>query len=182
MTEREPVSTENCTLQYEDGRLQPRGQGGVIDWAEGRERIAASVGYWVATVGSGGGPHVRPVFGVWLDGAWCSTSNPDTRKARNLDARPAMSISASTDGLDLVIEGTAAWVDDEDLLARIAAAYQDKYGWPLTLRDDGAFDAPYGAPAAGPPPYRPYAVAPTVVFGLGTDESHAPRSTRWRFA
>ncbi|MGH9244498.1 MAG: hypothetical protein ACRD29_09310 [Acidimicrobiales bacterium] len=46
---------------------------------------------------------------------------------------------------------------------------------------DGAFDAPYGAPTAGPPPYQPYAVTPTVIFGFGTNDKFAPLSTRWRF-
>jgi hypothetical protein len=45
----------------------------------------------------------------------------------------------------------------------------------------GAFHAPYGAPTAGPPPYQPYAVVPDVVYGLGTNETYALRSTRWRF-
>jgi hypothetical protein len=182
MTEREPASTENCTFQYADGQLQPAGQGGTIDWAEGRDRLATSQQYWVATSGPGGRPQLRPVLGVWVDGAWCSTTNPGARKGRNIDARPATAVSVTTDGLDLVLEGTATWVTDEGALERIAEAYHDKYDWPVTLRGDGAYDAPYGAPSAGPPPYRPYAVVPSVVYGFGTDDSHYARSTRWRFA
>ena len=65
-------------------------------------------------------------------------------------------------------------------LEQVVEAYQAKYGWPLTVQD-GALYAPFGAPAAGPPPYRPYAVTPDVIFAMGTDETLAPRSTRWRF-
>ena len=36
-------------------------------------------------------------------------------------------------------------------------------------------------PTAGPPPYEVFEITPTVVFGFGTDEVHAPRSTRWSF-
>ena len=54
-----------------------------------------------------------------------------------------------------------------------------KYGWPPTVAD-GAFDAPYGAPTAGPPPYEVYEITARTVYGFGTDEEHAPRSTRWR--
>jgi hypothetical protein len=43
---------------------------------------------------------------------------------------------------------------------------------------DGAFDADYGAPTAGPPPFDVYALNPTRVFGFGTDETWSP--TRWR--
>ena len=37
------------------------------------------------------------------------------------------------------------------------------------------------APTAGPPPYLPYAITPETVYGIGTDEEFATRSTRWRF-
>ena len=56
-------------------------------------------------------------------------------------------------GMDVVVEGVAARVDDDATLQRVAAAYDAKYGWPVTIVD-GAFDAPYGAPTAGPPPYE----------------------------
>jgi hypothetical protein len=124
---------------------------------------------------------VRPVLAVWLDGLLCSTTGPATRKGRNLAADPRCAFTATTDGLDLVVEGFAAPIDDPAFLERIAEAYRTKYGWPVTVSGD-ALTAPYGAPSAGPPPYRPYAVVPAVVFALGTDERFAPRSTRWRFA
>jgi hypothetical protein len=82
--------------------------------------------------------------------------------------------------MDLVVEGNAARVENETRLVAVADAYQEKYGWPATVRN-GTFDAPYGAPTAGPPPYVVYEVTPRVVFGFGTDEELAPRSTRWRF-
>ena len=62
----------------------------------------------------------------------------------------------------------------------MADAYRSKYGWPVEIRD-GAFDAPYGAPTAGPPPYVVYEVTPVQVFGFGTSDALGPRTTRWRF-
>ena len=53
--------------------------------------------------------------------------------------------------------------------------------WPVTVTPDGAFDAPFGAPAAGPPPYQVYAFEPVTVWGFGTDDRYAARSTRWDF-
>lgn len=85
----------------------------------------------------------------------------------------------SADAVDVVLEGTAEKVDSAHL-QRVAHAYAWKYGWPPTVKD-GAFDAPYGAPTAGPPPYEVYEITPTVVYGFGTDDEHAPRSTRWQF-
>lgn len=180
MADREPVSATNCASQYEDDRLLPADEGAVIPWSEARARLEASRSYWLATTGPAGRPQVRPVLAVWVDGALCFATNPGARKARNLADNPTGAVTTSCDGMDLVVEGTTAKVDDDATLQRIAEAYHAKYGWPVTV-GDGAFDAPDGAPSAGPPPYQPYAVTPTVVFGFGTDDRFAPRSTRWRF-
>jgi hypothetical protein len=62
----------------------------------------------------------------------------------------------------------------------VAAAYRAKYNWPVSVVD-GAFDAPYGAPTAGEPPYFPYRIEPRTVFAFVTDDAIGPRHTRWRF-
>ena len=41
--------------------------------------------------------------------------------------------------MDIVIEGPIAWIDDPRRLRRIGAAYQDKYGWPVTVVGDRSF-------------------------------------------
>jgi hypothetical protein len=173
---------ENCVRQFDDGAMQPPSDM-TIPWSQTTEHLAASQFYWVAAVLAAGStparPHVRPVLGVWLDGAWWSTTGR-TRKARALDENPRCAVTASTGAIDVVLEGAATFVTDRAALDRLAAAYQDKYGWPVAV-DDGAFDAPYGAPTAGPPPYQPYRVDVEVAFALGTDEEHGPRSTRYRF-
>lgn len=61
-------------------------------------------------------------------------------------------------------------------------AYESKYGWPVTVTEEGLFDAPYGAPTAGPPPYRPYAITPSVVYAFGTSDNLGIRSTRFTFS
>ena len=181
MAERQPRAAVNCTDQWDDDARQPAAKDDVMPWADARERLAAATLYWVATVRTGSGaPHVRPVFAVWVDGFLCSTTNGARAKARNLAADPHVTFTTHTDDIDFIVEGTAAPVTDGELRERIVAAYRDKYGWPLSERD-GELYAPFGAPAAGPPPYRPYAVTPDVVYGMGTTDALAPRSTRWRF-
>ncbi len=151
-----------------------------MPWAEAERRLAGADTYWLATTGPGGRPHVRPVLAVWVDGALHTTSSPAARKARNLADNGRCSFSVNADGVDVVLEGTAARVAGDDHLRRVAEIYADKYGWHPVVAD-GAFDAPYGAPTAGPPPYEVYEITPTVVYGFGVDEEHAPRSTRWSF-
>jgi nitroimidazol reductase NimA-like FMN-containing flavoprotein (pyridoxamine 5'-phosphate oxidase superfamily) len=89
-----------------------------------------------------GRPHVRPVLAVWVDGALYSTSTKASRKGRNLAADPRCTVTARTDTMDVVLEGTATQVTSEDALRQVAEAYRAKYGWPVTVTN-GAFDAPY---------------------------------------
>ncbi|HXW82214.1 MAG TPA: hypothetical protein VEJ84_22135, partial [Acidimicrobiales bacterium] len=91
------------------------------------------------------------------------------------------SIAILADDMHIVIEGTASPVDDGTTLDEVAAAYRAKYNWPVTVVE-GGFEAPYAAPAAGPAPYEPYQMTPTVVYGWGTGDSIGARHTRWRFA
>ena len=180
MVEGSPRLTENCTHQYDDNALQPADPSAVIPWADALPRLSAAQTYWFATARTDGRPHIRPVLAVWVDGTMCTTSNPNAAKARNLAADDNCALATSTDGIDFIVEGTAAHVTDHEVVERIAAAYHTKYEWPVTVIAN-SFDAPYGAPAAGPPPYRPYALTLRTVYGFGTDERYAPRSTRWRF-
>jgi hypothetical protein len=82
--------------------------------------------------------------------------------------------------MDVVLEGNATQVTSETVLQQIAEAYRAKYDWPVTVTG-GAFDAPYGAPTAGPPPYLPYEITPSTVFAFGTAEGYGSRTTRYRF-
>ena len=40
---------------------------------------------------------------------------------------------------------------------------------------DGGFESPHSAPAAGPEPYEPFQITPTVVYGFGTADAIGPR-------
>jgi hypothetical protein len=151
-----------------------------ISFAEAQRVLADGRFYWFATTHPDGGPHQRPVLGVWLDGAMHTTSNPTARKARNLADEPRCSLAATASSMDIVLEGRATRVTDALAVERISQAYLAKYGWPTTVVD-GAFEAPYGAPTAGPPPYEPWRIEPTALYAFGTDDDHAPRSTRWRY-
>lgn len=152
-----------------------------LPWSEARKRLVNGSCYWLATTCvDDGSPHVRPVLAVWVSGALHTTTSARAGKAAALAAGARCSLSVSTDGIDLVYEGDAVRVDDADALGRIGAAFADKYSWPVKVRD-GAFDAAYGAPTAGPPPYEVYALRPAKVFAFGTDDAFAARSTRFTF-
>jgi Pyridoxamine 5'-phosphate oxidase len=152
-----------------------------LSWEEVCQRFDAERWYWVATAGPDGRPHLRPVLAVWMNGKVYSTTSPGARKGRDLQARPQCSMAARAPAIDIVVEGATSWVDDRNLLAQIATAYHSKYGWPVTITEESMFDAPYGAPTAGPPPYRVYEITPRFVYALGTSDNLGVRSTRFRF-
>jgi hypothetical protein len=151
-----------------------------LPWELVRDILAATRMYWLATVHPADRPHVRPVLAVWHEGALYTTSAGPARKARNLRANPNCTVTARTGNMDVVLEGIATPVTDHDTLQQVADAYRDRYGWPVTVTG-GAFDAPYRAPTAGPPPYQPYRITPVTVFGFGTADDYGSRTTRYRF-
>ena len=173
MTDGAPISAEPIA----GGFVEPTTP---LPWEDARSALAGAQFSWLATTHPSGRPHVRPVLTVWWDGALFTTSAPAARKARNLAAEVHCSVTVRTDELDVVLEGTAERVVDPATLQSVRDFYEAKYGWPPTVRD-GAFDAPYGAPTAGRPPYHVYRIEPQVVFAFGTADATGPRSTRWRF-
>jgi len=141
----------------------------------GEERTPAC---YLATTRPDGRPHLAGVGAVWDQGKVYVVSGPETRKSRNLAENPNCAVSMSLKGIDLVIEGTAERVTDDETLHRVARRYADG-GWPARV-EDGAFTYDYSAPSAGPPPWYLYEVTPITVYGVLSSEPGG--ATRWRFS
>jgi hypothetical protein len=153
-----------------------------LPWSRPRDVLAKGplgpgTTFFLGTVRSDGRPHAAGVGAVWLAGDLYFTSGPRTRKARNLAARPAATISVRLEGIDLILEGEAERVFDADVLERVAALYRES-GWPAQVEGE-AFTAPYSAPAAGPPPWSLYRFVFHTAIGTATVEPFG--ATRWRF-
>jgi hypothetical protein len=111
------------------------------------------------------------------DGDLYFTSGPGTRKARNLSANAACTLSLRLEGVDVVFEGEAHRVTDRETLAGVAAVFRDG-GWPAEP-DGDAITAPYSAQSAGPAPWHLYRFRARAAFGVGLRAPHG--ATRWRF-
>ena len=133
--------------------------------------------HFLGTCRPDGTPHAAGIGAQWLAGHFYFTSNPTTRKARDLAVNPRCTISARLDGIDLVLEGTAARVTDPETLERVAAGYRDG-GWPAQVEGE-ALTAPFSAPSAGPPPWEVYRFTAHTVVGVATREPYG--ATRWTF-
>lgn len=81
----------------------------------------------VATVTAKGEPRLSAVDGHFLHGRWHFTTAPDSPKARQLAARPAVSASYTPeDGYGVFCHGTARLLDGSDqqaLLEHLAVTY-----------------------------------------------------------
>jgi hypothetical protein len=170
MAERTPVEVTNLD-RYGDPPLE---------WSRVSEALTtgpASGTFFLGTTRPDGRPHTAGVGAAWLDGDLFVVSGPGTRKSRNLAANPACTISASCPGIDVVVEGAAVRVTDQETLERLAKHYREN-GWPAEVKGD-AFTAPFSAPSAGPPPWYLYSVNYHTAFAVAS----APPSgaTRWRF-
>ena len=170
MSEREPVEATNLD-QYGDTPLP---------WSRATTALAergAEITHFLGTVGPDGRPHAAGVGAMWDDGDLYVVAGPETRKARNLKANPACTVSVRLTGIDLVLEGNAKRVTDSATLERLAGIYRDA-GWPAEVEGDG-FTAPFTAPSGGPPPWNLYRVTVDTVFGVASAEPQG--ATKWRF-
>ena len=125
--------------------------------------MAAAREYWVATVRPDGRPHLTPVWGLWLEGAFYFGSGPQTRKARNLSENPNVAVHPAGEDV-VIVEGVAEVVTDPDpaLAERVHAASVAKYGM-------GSHDIEGS-----------HVVRPSVVFAW-TASGFPRTTTRWVF-
>jgi len=156
-----------------------------LAWSRPRELLAAPSppdspgGYfpsYLVTVRPDGRPHATGVGVRWYDGDIYFLSGPATRKARNLVDNPACTIAMRLpDGLDLVLEGEAAPIDDPVVLDAVGALIRQS-GWPVELTA-GGFTAPFGPWGGEQPPWQLYRFIFHTAIGQGDDGA-----ARWRFA
>jgi len=172
MSSRQPVETADLDI-YGAGEMP---------WSRAEEAlhkgsVDPATPWFLGTVRPDGRPHSAGIGVALLDGELYFTSGAGARKARNLAANPACTLSVRGDGIDLVLEGTAERVTDPAVLEAVAAVYRDG-GWPAEVEGD-ALTAPYSAQSAGPPPWQLYRFTLVTAFGVGLREPFG--ASRWRF-
>lgn len=102
----------------------------LLAWEEAERRLADARHYWLATVNPDGAPHVRPVWGVWVEARFYFDGHPRSRWARNLARDPHASVHLDGGGDALIVDGAGEDLErtDEELGRRIAAEWDRKYG------------------------------------------------------
>ena len=147
-------------------------------WVETRRALEQAEMFWVTTVRIDGRPHVTPLVAVWADGAIHFHTGPEEQKALNLRANPHVVLITGCNqwdaGLDVIVEGEAVRVTDEDVLKRLAEAWTTKWDGRRQLTvEDGAFHHGGGTSHA-------YSVRPAKVFAHAKGDPFG--QTRHRFS
>jgi nitroimidazol reductase NimA-like FMN-containing flavoprotein (pyridoxamine 5'-phosphate oxidase superfamily) len=100
-----------------------------VEWGHVEQRLAAARVCWIATVGPGGRPRVRPIDGLYVDGVLYVGGSPRTRWVQEATANPHVTVHL--DGVDdiVIVEGDATILTaiDDELARRLADASNAKY-------------------------------------------------------
>jgi general stress protein 26 len=150
---------------------------GPTPWPDAAEVLEGAELYWLTTVRADGRPHVTPLIGVTDEGVVHFCTGLREQKARNLEHRSHVALTTGNNtwaqGLDVVVEGTAVRVTDDDALQRLAGAYEEKYGseWHFEV-GDGLF-------RAGDQEAAVFRIDPAKVLAFAKDP-HG--QTRYRFS
>jgi Pyridoxamine 5'-phosphate oxidase len=163
----------------------------ILDWATIQNRLDAGIPQapgssgpsrhtcWLTTINADGSPHVTGVGALWVHGSFWFETGERTRKGRNLARDPRCALSIAAQEFDLVVEGTASKITDQETVAAMAARWAAE-GWPVRVDDSGrALTAEYSAPSAGSPPWFVYRLSAHTATALATIEPGG--ATRWRF-
>lgn len=136
---------------------------GMLAWKWARTRLEKAHNYYIATTRPGGAPHLMPVWGLWLDGAFYFSTGDESVKARNLAANSRCVLSTERADEAVIVEGTAAKLAASKIPKQFFSGYKEKYGWEMK----------------GEPVYR---VQPCVAFGfVEAAADFAATATRWQF-
>jgi nitroimidazol reductase NimA-like FMN-containing flavoprotein (pyridoxamine 5'-phosphate oxidase superfamily) len=146
-----------------EGYGVPQSTEGTLPWKWALERFARSHNYWLTTVRPDGAPHVMPVWGVWLDGAWYFSTGATSRKSKNLQRNPKCVVCNENASEAVILEGVATRLKDDEIPSQAFVDYKAKYDWELD-------------PKLGPV----WKVTPKVVFAM--PEKQFPQGvTKWVF-
>jgi nitroimidazol reductase NimA-like FMN-containing flavoprotein (pyridoxamine 5'-phosphate oxidase superfamily) len=110
-------------------------------WEEVRELLQRAELFWISTVRSDGPPHVTPLPAVWFDEALHFCTGAEEQKGVNLARNPSCTLTTGNNtwkvGLDVVVEGRAERVVDDERLRELAALWFSKYDgdWEYDARD-----------------------------------------------
>jgi general stress protein 26 len=156
---------ENVITELDERFSEPGSE--PSSWEETERVLREAQLFWISTVRTDARPHVTPLVAVWHEGALHFCTGPEEQKAINLGANPRVALTTGCngwqDGLDVVVEGEAERVTDEERLGALARAWAGKWdgSWQFEPMADGFRHA------GGEGIAHVFAVRPTKVLAFG---------------
>jgi pyridoxine/pyridoxamine 5'-phosphate oxidase len=135
---------------------------GLLPWSWAVERLESVRNYWIVSASPSGVPHAAPVWGLWQDDAVVFSTSGESRKGRNVAARPRVVVHLESGDEVVIVEGRADACSLDDTLA---SAYEAKYAF---------------RPEPGSPEGLWYRVRPRLAFAW-LESDYARTATRFVF-
>jgi hypothetical protein len=138
----------------------------LIPFEHVEERLESARNYWVASTRPDGRPHAMPVWGVWLAGAFFFSTDPESRKGRNLAANPEIVVHLESGDDVVILEGSVQIESDPAVLKAADASYHQKYAFRLVTDFEH--------------PGLVYRLRPRSAYAW-LESSYPDKATRWTF-
>ena len=160
--------------QFADRPAMPAGYGiqpptrehGLLPWEFASSRLESAHNYWLVTASPDGAPHAAPLWGLWHSGAFYFSTDPGSRKGRNMTSSGLALVHLESGDDVVVFEGIVEEMTDRPTLVRLARAYAQKY--------------PGYEPSAEPDPNSPfYVLRPRKAYAW-REKDFPTSATRWR--
>jgi hypothetical protein len=163
----EPRPSRPC-LPPSYGILEPTRGSGLLPWSWVTERMVRARNYWIGTTRPDGAPHVAPVWGLWLDGAFYFGTDRGSRKGRNLALNPPMVVHLESGDEVVILEGVAEEVTDLTVLRPFVEAYATKYQIQVELTPEARRSGPI------------FVLRPRMAYAW-LESDYPGGATRWQF-
>lgn len=139
---------------------------GMISWSRVTKQLAKARNYWIVTSRPGGRVHAAPVWGLWLDGAFYFSTDPTSRKGRDIATNSKIIVHLESGDDVVIIEGVAEDLPpDSSILSRFVNSYEKKYDFRLDIENSA---------------YGVYRVRPNAAYAW-LEKNFPDSATRWLF-
>ncbi|HEX3272241.1 MAG TPA: pyridoxamine 5'-phosphate oxidase family protein [Ktedonobacterales bacterium] len=139
-------------------------------WEQTRQALEAAEIFWLSTVRADGRPHVTPLVAVWHEDALHFCTGGAEQKALNLQDNAHVALTTGCnhwqEGLDVVVEGDAVRITDQERLERLAKAWTTRWDgrWQYFVRDGYFFH--HDEHETLPDAILVFSVTPTKIFAF----------------
>jgi general stress protein 26 len=125
---RSKAAPRAAPLRLTPGYSSPGTKPKLLPWSFAEQRLRAARNYWICSTRPDRRPHAAPVWGLWLDSAFFFSTDPSSRKGKNLKARADVVVHLENGDEVVIVEGLAAAVE---VTKDVDRAYAKKYGMHL---------------------------------------------------